>query len=216
MNIALIDKHRIITDTLTSILSEDALVRQINSFTSVEEFMEGLSAIEMPGLIITDFVLPETTGVAKIEKLCALENNCVSVLILSEVTDVYTIKRCMRAGAAGYLSKTTPIAELVEAVQKVQKGELYIGKDLGDKLVRSVFVEEQVYSSLSIREREILSLICEGDATKIISSKLHISIYTVQEHRKNIMRKLKVKRSVDLILLAFQQGFCSFNSMNRS
>ena len=86
------------------------------------------------------------------------------------------------------------------------QGEQYIEKDLRNELLNSFSTEEQVSFQLSIREKDVLKLICSGFPPKEIAEKLFISIHTVQSHLKNIMRKFKVNRTPDIIVFAIKNG----------
>lgn len=206
MNIALIDDHRMLTDSLKSILTADASIQEIKTFISAEAF---LSAGWHPHIVITDILMPGISGIDLLEKLKDVQYLQCKTIILSAITDVQTIRQAIRAGAAGYLSKNTSIEELAEGIEAVKNGEQYISARLRNSLLNSVFTEEQVIFHLSPREKDVLELICSGHTVKEAAYKLHLSVHTVHSYQKTIMKKFKVNRTADLIVFAIQKGLYS-------
>lgn len=207
MNIALIDDHRMLTDSIKNVLSLDPAIKEIRTFSTAELFLSDYNSFWQPDIIITDLLMPGITGMDLLEKLAKPgKEPKVKIIVLSSITDVQTIKQAIRAGAAGYLSKDTSIEELTEAIHAVSNGEQYIANKLKNSLINTVFAEEQVVYHLSPREKDVLVLMCSGHTVKEAAFKLNLSVHTVQSYHKNIMKKFKVNRTADLIVFAMQKG----------
>ena len=115
-------------------------------------------------------------------------------------------------GAAGYLLKDGALEELVTALERILEGKRYISQDLhyivADALMKPKRVKfDSKLEELSIREKQILSLIAGGNSRSDIAGKLHISPYTVKTHRRNLMAKLHIHKHADLVKFALEHGF---------
>ncbi|MBN9299935.1 MAG: response regulator transcription factor [Filimonas sp.] len=207
MDIAFIDDHKILTDSIKNFLSLDEAIQEVRTFDDGKVFLASLNDFWVPDIVITDLLLPGFTGMEMMQELAQKPlKKSPRVIILSSITDVQTIKQAIRLGAAGYLSKGTAIAELQEALHAVYAGEQYISQKLRNSLVNSVFTEEQIVYHLSPREKDVLTLICSGCTVKEAAYKLNLSVHTVQSYHKNIMKKFKVNRTADLIVFSIQKG----------
>jgi DNA-binding NarL/FixJ family response regulator len=125
------------------------------------------------------------------------------------------ILRALKAGARGYLLKDSAESDLVRAIRAVADGKAFfsptVSKVLLEDHVRKLRRTggEDSYDLLTPREREILQLIAEGKSNKEAANVLHLSVYTVETHRANIMEKLKLKSVPELILYAVRKGIIS-------
>lgn len=207
MLIALVDDHRMLTDSIKNVLSLDPAIKEVRTFVSAEMFLTSGSTFWHPDIIITDLLMPGITGMELLEQLGKNEGAAMpKLVVLSSITDVQTIRQAIRMGASGYLSKDTSIEELTEAIHAVYGGEQYIAAKLKNSLINNVFAEEQVVFHLSPREKDVLELMCSGNTVKEAAFKLNLSVHTVQSYHKNIMKKFKVNRTADLIVFAMQKG----------
>lgn len=204
LNIALVDDHLLITQSITYLLEQFDFVEKIKTFENPKEFLsaEGIAEID---IIITDIIMPEMSG---IEFLAALEktNNRAKVIILSAVEEIQTIRYAMRNGASGYLGKNTPVEEFKEALITVYYGEPYISESFRKKLIRSTLIEDKFLYNLSPREKEVLNLVCMGKTIKEAAFEMQLSPNTVQTYYKSILRKFNLNRTADLIVFAIRNG----------
>lgn len=125
----------------------------------------------------------------------------VKIIILSMLADELSVRKLMEAGAHGYLFKNADAEELYEALDTVLRGELYITREIRDKMQpqrkRMALEEENV--KLSSREIEIAKQIMDGLTNGEIADKLFLSVRTVETHRKNILSKLSLKNTASLV-----------------
>ena len=142
----------------------------------------------------------------------------VKVLILTMHKDKEYVFYAISAGAEGYLLKEDADTELFAAVEKIRQGGHYISPllsgDLTHELIQASHKGQAMSppEPLTVREREVLKLIAEGISNKEIADLLFISIRTVEHHRANIMRKLNIKQTANLIKYAIRKGYTSSNT----
>ena len=173
-----------------------------------------LSASLKPDVAVLDIGMPNLNGIEAAKKITDGESGA-AVVILSMHADETYILRALKAGARGYLLKDSAESDLVRAIQSVAEGKSFFSpavskvmlEDYVKKLQRTG--SEDSYDLLTPREREILQLVAEGKSNKEVANLLHLSVYTVETHRANIMEKLKLKSVPELILYAVRKGIIS-------
>jgi two-component system, NarL family, response regulator NreC len=173
-----------------------------------------LSASLKPDVAVLDIGMPNLNGIEAAKQITDGESGA-AVVILSMHADETYILRALRAGARGYLLKDSAESDLVRAIRSVAEGKSFFSpavskvmlEDYVKKLQRTG--SEDSYDLLTPREREILQLVAEGKSNKEVANLLHLSVYTVETHRANIMEKLKVKSVPELILYAVRKGIIS-------
>lgn len=206
MRIAHIEDHKLLSESVKKILEEKLSFAEIQLYETADIFFERLP-IKSPDIIITDLLMPGMIDGLKLIELCQHKFEVKpKIIVLSSITDVQTIKQAIRNGAKGYLSKNIPSDELIIAIQEVFNDNQYISAGLRDSLLHTMFVEEQIIFHLSPREKEVLNYVCSGLTIKEIAYNLKLSTHTVQYYHKNVLTKLKLKRTSDLIVFAMQHG----------
>ena len=173
-----------------------------------------LSASLKPDVAVLDIGMPNLNGIEAAKQITDGESGA-AVVILSMHADETYILRALKAGARGYLLKDSAESDLVRAIQSVAEGKSFFSpavskvmlEDYVKKLQRTG--SEDSYDLLTPREREILQLVAEGKSNKEVANLLHLSVYTVETHRANIMEKLKLKSVPELILYAVRKGIIS-------
>jgi len=170
---------------------------------------EGLDA----DLVILDISMPKLRGIEAARELKKILP-CVKVLILTMYKDKELLYQAISSGADGYVLKEDSDRELHSAIKKVRQGKIYISPRLSEGLKndwaqirRGIF--KPALEPLTKRETEVLRLIAQGKSSKEIANLLFISIRTAQNHRFNIMSKLGIKKTAELIRYAIHQGYVS-------
>jgi DNA-binding NarL/FixJ family response regulator len=162
-----------------------------------------------PDLVVADVVMPLLNGIEALRQL-RQERACSKVIFLTMADDTPTITEALRAGAAGYLLKTSPPSELEIAITRVLRGGTYITPLLSPIIKqgsRHLFEKHRhPLGSLTTREREVLQLIAEGRTSKEIAAILDISIKTVEFHRTNIANHLGIHSIAQLTRYAIEHG----------
>lgn len=212
MYILLIDSQKMFADGLRNMLINNEEITEV--FISDEVNFKTHPNLPLVDLVICDMSVPKMNSLSVIDHFRNKYKKNVGIIVLSGLSDLQTIKETIRLGANAFISKNSDISELFEGIREVNAGKKFIGRNLRVNLVNSLFVEEHLAYHLSRREREVLQGICSGLVVKDIGTQLGLSPHTVQYYQKNIMKKLKISRTVDLIVYAVQNGLYAFPSKN--
>ena len=196
-----------------------SLIQGMDNVEVVGEAGDGLELLRLmkdihPHLVIMDISMPNLRGLEATREIKSLDPG-VKVLILSMHKEREYLYHALTAGAEGYLLKEDADGELISAIETLRQGGTFISPLLSAQMA-DIFVDKfqaggeprtAAGEPLTIREREIVKLIAEGKSSKEIGELLFISSRTVQHHRANIMRKLNLKKTADLIKYAIQKGY---------
>ena len=207
MEIAIVDDHKLIPELLKQSLSEFDFVNNVSIYDSPQDFVLNLQSQHVD-ILITDMLMPDMNGIELIAASRKLKNKKeLRILVLSTVIDSNTIRDAFKNGANGYLTKDASKEELVKAIKSVYEDEnkTYIGETIKDILIHSHLFESVTFNLLP-REKELIRLVCDGKTVKETASHLGLSVNTVQSYMKQLMRKLDVNRTPDLILKAIKYG----------
>ena len=185
------------------------LLAQVPGFQVVGEAGRGDEAVELagrlrPDVLVLDLRMPGLNGI-EVARLLAAELPETRVLIVSAYNDEDYVVEALRAGATGYLLKTAPARELINAVRSVSAGALTLSAEVSQQLAAHMLRASGPTRSLSARELEVLRLIAQGLANKEIASRLGISQRTVEGHLNNIFDKLGVASRTEAVYQAVQQ-----------
>lgn len=206
MTLAIIDDHLIFAESLKKILSDFPEINNVEIYECADAFIEKIP-VYPPDIIITDLVMPGTNNGMRLIEFCIQQYAPKpKIIVLSSISDVQTIKKAIRIGASGFLSKNINTEELITAITEICENKQYISKDLRETLLNTLFTEEQIIYHLSPREKEVLQNVCKGLTIKEIAYNLKLSTHTVQYYHKNVLNKLKLKRTSDLIVFAMKHG----------
>ena len=159
-------------------------------------------------VLLLDINLPDGNGIIACKELLVKYPN-LKIIALTNFEDSNFIKQILKNGAMGYLLKNTDRKELTEAINSVTQEKRFLPRKINDILLNdSIGIENSVYfqPKLTLREKEILSLIIQEYTTEEIANEIFISTKTVESHRSNLMQKLGVKNSAGLVRVAFEKG----------
>lgn len=202
INILLVDDHKIVRQGISSALKTD------KDISIVGEGCDGLMAIELakslkPHLIIMDISMPKLDGIEAAKEIRKFDED-VKILILTMLEDENYILDALSAQVDGYLFKMAGIDDLLYAVKSIANGESYFDSRVTKIVLDSKKRSEVKNINLSKRELEILKLIVQGLTSKSIGEKLFISSFTVQKHRKNMLKKLSLHGTAELVRFAIE------------
>jgi DNA-binding NarL/FixJ family response regulator len=178
----------------------------------VGEAESGREALELcgrlhPDVLILDIGLPELDGM-QVTRALKKSGPAPRVLALSIHSEKTFITEALRAGADGYLVKSSAVDELVHAIRVVAAGKMYVSPEIAREALGELLAPEHL-PALGVRERQVLGLLASGKRTAEIAAQLHISTATVEAHRRNIMRKLSLHTVADLTRYAIRHGLAS-------
>jgi DNA-binding NarL/FixJ family response regulator len=175
----------------------------------------GLLRNAVPHMVVLDISLPNIRGIEATREIKTIAPE-VKVLILTMHNDKDYLHHAIAAGAEGYLLKEDTDSELLSAIDTIRGGGTYVSPLLAreltadwKKMCRGEFSLPP--ECLTTREREIVKLIAEGKSSKDIAELLYISSRTVDHHRANVMNKLNIKKTADLVKYAISKGYISFS-----
>jgi DNA-binding NarL/FixJ family response regulator len=191
----------------------------------VDEVQDGISAVRVseklrPDIVIMDIGMPDLNGIEATRQILARTSD-IKVIALSMHSDKRFVVEMLKAGASGYLLKDCAFEELVGAIRTVSSGHMYLSQKVTGVVVNEYLNnrsgnDSTVYDLLTPREREVLQLLAEGNATKMIASILNVSTKTVETHRKQIMKKLGLSSIAELTKYAIKEGITSLDLEPRS
>ncbi len=197
------------------------ILEEVEEFEVAAEAKDGLELLRLlnrlePDLVILDISMPNLRGIEATHEI-KRKFPGVKVLILTMHKDSEYLDSALAAGAEGYLLKEDADDELVTAIRTLRDGGTYISSLLSSQVAEMLKEKSRQrhvprpLDPLTAREREILKLIAEGKANKEIAQLLFISFRTVQHHRSNIQRKLKIRKEADLTKYAIQKGYVTLD-----
>jgi two-component system, NarL family, response regulator NreC len=196
-----------------------ALLERQPGLEVVAEAADGAEAVELalrekPDVAVIDIGMPNLNGIEAARRITDKLPG-TAVVILSMHSDESYVLRTLKAGARGYLLKDSPESDLINAIQAVHQGKAFFSPAISKMLVEDYMRQmrqrgvEDSYELLTPREREILQLMGEGKANKEIAARLDLSLYTVETHRSNMLEKLNLHSTAELILYAVRKGIVS-------
>jgi DNA-binding NarL/FixJ family response regulator len=211
MKIVLIEDQAMFRDLLKKICRDHFRLTVVGE---AETAAEGLALCRKhkPGLVLLDLNLPDKDGVAVADELIALDPE-VRILALSSECDDYTLYRVLNSGMHGYVDKNRQSVEVLkQAIDEVLKGRVFF-TEVVQQVRQKLRAEPRAFPKvLTEREQQLLVLLGSGLTNEEVAKELRISRFTVQLHRRNIMSKLGLHRTPDLIRYAVNKGFAKLNA----
>jgi len=199
ITVLLADDHGLVRRGFRRILEDDEGMKVVG------EAANGVEAIRManelkPKVVVMDLSMPELDGVQATKEIVKHLPG-TEVLILSMHSDDNYVRNALDAGAKGYLLKSSIDVDLV-AIRSVAEGKRFMGNGLR----YAARGQDDELSKLTAREKQVLQLIAQGRSNKEIASLLELSVNTVSVHRANLMEKMNIHRTAELVLFAIRKG----------
>lgn len=204
--ILLVDDHPTVREGLAARIAIEPDLEVCGESAAAGEALR-LAEEEDPDLAIVDISLETGSGIDLIGRFTA-RTPPVPVLVFSMYSEELYAERAMRAGASGYVTKSSPTSTIVEAIRKIAAGGIFLSPEFSDRLLtralRAGSVQTSLVSELSDRELEVLNAIGHGAETREIADQLKLSISTVETYRKRIREKLELRTTTQLTRYATQ------------
>jgi two-component system NarL family response regulator len=205
----LIEDHRMVREALCEVLTKDPDIEVVGQVGNAADGLDQVTSLK-PDVVVLDIRLPDLNG---IEVAARLRDAGVAarIVALSAFSDKRFVTAMLRSGAMAYVTKSAAGTELVRAIHAVAGGEGYFSPQIASALASEVRDGALATDAapLGRREREVLRLIAEGVRSPGIAQQLHVSLATVEVHRRNIMRKLGLRTVADLTKHAIREGIVS-------
>jgi DNA-binding NarL/FixJ family response regulator len=212
IRVILADDHPIVR---AGIRSELETVPRVKVEAEASDGREAIALVKThrPDVVFMDISMPGLNGLEATSRITR-EHSQVKVVILSRHENEEYFWHALKAGACGYLLKKAAVAELRSAVERVTGGEIYLSREISNKLLKKFPLQQIAHQKtpleqLTERQREILQLIAEGQTTKAIALILKVSPKTVEYHRAQLMDRLKIHDIPGLVRFALRAGLIS-------
>jgi DNA-binding NarL/FixJ family response regulator len=205
--VLIVDDHGLIRDGLRAILLSSFPACDIAEAGSFVEALGVLEAAPDPDLVLLDLNIPDASRFSALDQLRA-DFPSLPVVMVSGSYDRVTVRDALAAGAAGFLPKTLDRATILDAIQQVLAGEIYVPEEMqSDPLADQSDKIRKLIDSLTPQQRVVLSHLVAGRLNKQIAHELDISMTTVKAHVSAILCKLNVFSRTQAVILANQVGF---------
>jgi len=217
IKVSIVDEHPVVCDAIRALL-DDAEDIEINKCSSSIDELVVNPEMNLTNVVIVVFysnVLKDVEDVRKITHRFPK----VKVLVLSMYRDESFILKMIKAGAKGHLSRDTDRSEILEAIYTLRNGYEFYAKAITNILLSSYLTDKDLdkqekenrQKDLSVREMEVFKLFAEGFSNREIADKLFISVRTVETHKTNIMKKINIKTTVDLVKFAIKNNIIALD-----
>lgn len=209
INILIADDHELFRKGIISLLIKEEKIRIIGEANDGKDLIYKYFKLK-PNLVITDISMPELSGIEAVSIL-SKKNPDIKVIFLSMYGGEDYIYHCIKAGGSGLIHKNVTKKELLHAIKLISEGKKYFGDEYSEEQIEQLIQDYETHSHdhisaeadlLTNKEINVLSLLAEGLTTNEIAEKMYIGRRTVETHRANIMEKLNLKSSPQLIKYA--------------
>ena len=204
LQIILADDHPIVRQGFKALLEREG-------FEVVGEASDGHEASRLaqtlrPDVAVLDLIMPGLNGLDAARAVLQASPRTKTILLTVHKEDQYVLG-ALQAGVKGYVLKTQAIMEVVQAIQQVARGGLYLSPAVAEAVVQAYLGKTELpLDLLTPREREVVQLVAEGKTTKEIAEVLGVSVKTAESHRANIMEKLDIHEIAGLVRYAIRRG----------
>lgn len=218
IQIAIVDDHEIVRDGIKILLEDEP------GFDIISEAQTGKEAIKLCesngqdiDLIIMDITMPEMDGI-EATKIIKEKFSDIKVLALTMLSEDQHIRKMIKAGASGYILKSSGKQELIKAIKTIMDGQHYFSNDATQAILQKLVspevnrVKEEDDVHITERELEVLELIVNEYTNQEIADKLFVSVRTVDAHRRNLLQKTGAKNTAGLVKYALKNDLFSNNN----
>jgi two-component system NarL family response regulator len=209
IRVLLVEDHRMVREALGEVLKKMPDIDVVGEAGDAQGGLERALSLA-PDVIVLDISLPDVNGIEVAARLREA-GSPAKIVALSAFSDKRFVTTMLRAGACAYVTKSAAGTELVQAIRAVASGQGYFSPEIAGA-VASQFRDRPLAGEkipLARREREVLRLIAEGVRSPAIAEQLHVSLGTIEVHRRNIMRKLGLRTVAELTKHAIREGIVS-------
>jgi DNA-binding NarL/FixJ family response regulator len=204
VRVLIVDDHRVVADGLRLVLDEQPDLQVIATAGDGAAALR-LASATPPDLVLVDYRLPDMTGAELAAQLRDRQPG-IRVLFLSMVVSAPLIREAVKAGARGYLVKTQPAEELVDAVRRAARGEMLVPASTLAELVVGADEGAQLLDQLTPRESDVLRLLAAGLDNRAIAARLGIGYVTARSHLRNLSSKLGAHSKLEILARAVELG----------
>ena len=210
--ILIVDDHPLVREGLKSILKPATEYEVVGQAGNARDAIQMVKRLK-PDLVLLDLGLPDKSGLELSREIRSISPP-TRILIVSMHSKVDYIVKAFQAGATGYMTKESATERLLQGIAQVLNGEYFMDSSVSHSVVKKLMqtpekemkITDVGYETLTSREQEIMVLLAEGYSAKEAAAKLFISPKTVENHRTNIMNKLGLHSTLELVRYAVRLG----------
>jgi len=205
--VLVVDDHPIVRQGLVQLINQEADLVVCGDAENAHKAIEAIKLLK-PDVAVVDISLKSINGLELIKNI-KVDHPKLPILVLSMHDEGLYAERALRAGAKGYIMKQEATENMLMAIRRVLKGEIYVSEKMGAKMLHQLVDGRQDAGSspldrLSDRELEVFQLIGQGLGTRQIAEQLHLSVKTIESYREHIKEKMKLKNATELVQHAVQ------------
>jgi DNA-binding NarL/FixJ family response regulator len=200
INILIADDHKLIRETWSYILNSDSRFQVVGECGDAQEAVE-LAKTKRPHVVLMDINMTPFSGLEATQRIRKISPGSKVIGVSMHSQPAYA-KKMLQMGARGYVTKNSSKEEMIKAILEVNHGNKYICDEIKNIISEQLLDEKEDspnINALTEREMQIINFIKEGLSSKEIATSLNISLKTVEVHRHNILKKLKLKNSASLV-----------------
>lgn len=211
LNVLLLDDHAVVRTGYRRLIDAEPDMQVVAEAATATEAYARLQ--EQPiDLAVVDISLRGTSGIDAIRRIVVRDID-VKVLVLSMHDNPGIVTQAMRAGALGYLTKSSEPGDLLDAIRTVARGRRVLSPDVAQVLAEASLDQEQMLNRLTPREFEVLRMVASGEETRQIASCMHLSPKTVLNHLSMVRQKLETDSDFKLLRLAVRHGLVDLHAV---
>jgi two-component system nitrate/nitrite response regulator NarL len=201
------DDHQIVIDGLKALLATENTIQVVGEVNNGSDLIQCVPQTS-PDIILMDIGMPVMDGI-EASRILKKEHPTIKILVLTMYAEQKHIKDMLKIGVDGYILKDSGKEEFLSATDALMNNETYFDKRVTAVIMNSFQPQKKqqnTYTPLTDREKEIVKLVAEGKSTAEIASLIHLSSLTVETHRKNIYTKLGMNKIAGLVKYALEEG----------
>ncbi|AWT49220.1 DNA-binding response regulator [Psychrobacter sp. YP14] len=206
IKVLVVDDHDLVRMGISRMLADDPEIEVIGEADSGEAAIRMVKALS-PDVVLLDVNMPNIGGVETTKRLRQFDEK-VKILAVSSVSSQPYPSMLLKAGVNGYITKGTPLDEMIKAIKKVYQGSKYFSSDVAEQLADMLLTdnEESPFDRLSEREKQVAMMVVNCQSPQQIADQLFVSVKTVNTYRYRIFEKVGVDSDVKLTHLAMRHG----------
>jgi two-component system, NarL family, response regulator NreC len=210
IRILIADDHEIVAEGLKSLVEAEPGMEVIGIVPDGREAVKHARESK-PDVVVMDMSMPELNGADATRAILQNDPSC-RVIVLSMYAEREYVRRALKAGALGYVVKRSAAKEMVDAIRAVHAGQRYLSPRVADVVIEAgADDKDDLLAKLSMREREVLQLLAEGNTGAEIAQRLSLSQKTVETYRARLVEKLGIRDLPGLVRFAIQRGIVTLD-----
>jgi DNA-binding NarL/FixJ family response regulator len=204
IRVVLADDHVLVRQSLKSLLEREGF-QVVGEASDGQEALLHIESLH-PDIAVMDITMPILNGLEAAREMPRRSPKTSTILLTQHGEDQY-VSEALAAGVKGYVLKSQVASDLLQAIQQVSRGQVYLSPGVSRAVMEAYRSKsEGAGDPLSPRERQVLQLIAEGKSTKDVASLLGISVKTAESHRTRMMQKLDIHETASLVRYAVRRG----------